>query len=219
MTIINVDLNDNVKVLTACRNMLNEVICDQPPVVAEKTPAKVEGKEGAQLSEEDYTHDPVEPDTVSSSSGSGNQVDMHGVSFSPDFCGISKDPFYASGKRKGRWKKRRNVADEAYDTWYASQGKSETTAAAEEDDQVSTAAAFGADDTATSQEQAPTDCGAFMGWVSAKQAAGLLTQDDIGAAHMHANVQVTDLFPPNDPATVENHVKALHTFLAAKAGA
>ena len=46
-------------------------------------------------------------------------VDHNGVEKNAEFCGNAASPFYGSGKRKGQWKKRQGVADEAYDEWYA----------------------------------------------------------------------------------------------------
>jgi len=151
-------------------------------------------------------------------------LDEKGVPFNAEFCGKAKDPFYGSGKRKGQWKKRKGVDDAVYDAWYAQElsnaaSPGDTTAA--EPAPVDTAGAFGGAPTqqapanaAPQGEPAPADCGSFMGWCSAKQAAGLLTQDDIGQAYAGANIQVTDLFPPNDEQTVAQHVATLFNVLA-----
>lgn len=47
-------------------------------------------------------------------------MDKKGVSFIPAVCGEAKDPFYASGPRKGQWKKKRGatVTDAEYDAAY-----------------------------------------------------------------------------------------------------
>jgi hypothetical protein len=59
-----------------------------------------------------------------------------------------------------------------------------------------------------------------MGWVSAKQAAELLTQDDVNAAYATVGLQgVADLFPPNSAQVVADRVLQLHRELSAKAGA
>ena len=151
------------------------------------------------------------------------QVDTKKVPFNAEFCGNAAKPFYASGPRNGQWKKRQGVDDAAYDAWYTEQTALllAQTAGGDDDEPVNTAGAFGTgDDSGAAQaEPAPTDCGGFMGWVSAQQAANLLTQDDIGEAYKAVGVAVTDLFPPNDEATVAGHVAKLYQFLLAKVGA
>jgi hypothetical protein len=150
------------------------------------------------------------------------QVDTKKVPFNAKFCGKAAKPFYASGPRDGQWKKRQGVDDAAYDAWYAEEMARANLRFAQtngvDDEPVDTSSAFG-NEPPVQTEPAPTDCGAFMGWVSAKQAAGLLTQEDIGAAYPALGLQVTDLFPPNDEATVAGHVTKLHQFLSAKVGA
>lgn len=164
-----------------------------------------------------------------------DDVDTNGVAFNAELCGKAKEPFYGSGKRKGQWKKRKGVDDAAYDAWYAGElgnGSTGTTASlsagaqpaigaattltTSESASVNTGAAFGTAETQATPttEGVPTDCGTFMGWVSAKQAAGLLTQEEIGAAYSQAGVQVTSLFPPNDAQTVAGHIAAVHGILA-----
>ena len=49
---------------------------------------------------------------------SNGKTDIKNVPFIPAICGEAKDPFYASGPRKGQWKKKRNVSDETYDMTY-----------------------------------------------------------------------------------------------------
>lgn len=158
---------------------------------------------------------------VSVNEGGTGPVDLNGVVKDERFCGTAEKPFYASGKRKDQWKKRQGVRDEDYDAWYAEQlaalpAKTNTAA----DETVDTAAAFGGQASTAQTEPAadvPKDCGAFMGWVSGQQAGGLLTQEDIGQAYVDAGVQVTDLFPPNDEATVAVHVTKLYALLSVKA--
>jgi hypothetical protein len=160
----------------------------------------------------------------------GRKVDTKGVPFHSDFCGNAADPYYSTGKRAGQWKKRKGVTDSAYDFWYAGklseldEAREELEERGEDDhanEQVNTAGAFGG---GQRQEQppaasAPKDAGSFMAWVSEKQAAGLLTQEDIAGAYAAAGVQVTDLFPPNDAATVEARIFQVYSPLSEKAGA
>lgn len=230
MSTITIDTNDDVKVLKACRGMLDVLIGEERPLIlnpnaiSDAVDAAVERDLALGEAEVETEGVQVAPANAHYASGvTPREVDTNGVAFNEEFCGKAGDPFYSSGKRKGQWKKRRGVTDEQYDYWYAAQAKSdadtETSATAEDDEPVNTAGAFGADTAAAPDANAPTDCGSFMGWVSAKQAAELLTQDDIGEAYSQVEVAVTDLFPPNDPATIEKHVTALYVILSAKAGA
>jgi len=155
------------------------------------------------------------------------KVDTKGVPFHSDFCGVAADPFYSTGKRAGQWKKRKGVTDGDYDFWYTGKlseldeereerGEDESDNAA-----VITAAAFAGGGKQKEQAAitAPKDTGSLMAWVSEKQAAGLLTQDDIAGAYSAAGVQITDLFPPNDAATIQGRIAQVYYPLANKAGA
>lgn len=156
---------------------------------------------------------------TSDAAGDVSSVDCKGVPFDPEYCGVATDPFYSSGKREGQWKKKRGISEDEYDEWYARQLPP---AEAEPRDPASSAAAFTpAQPPAQSAAQptGPQETGAFMGWISEKQTAGLLTQDDVQAAYSQAGVQVTDLFPPNAPAAVAEKLQALYGILAQKAGA
>lgn len=162
-----------------------------------------------------------EPDTAGNSSA---PRDQHGVAFNVHYCGEAQDPFYSSGKRSGQWKKKRGVSDKDYDDWYAEELAELRGGATDEESHqpaaVNTAGAFG---NGQAQQQsapaAPQDTGEFMGWVSEKQAGGHITQDDIQQAYNQAGVQVTDLFPPNDPQTIAGRIRQLYDLLAPKAGA
>lgn len=173
-------------------------------------------------------HQEAAPGAAGQGANSSNAPrDQKGVAFNVHYCGEAQDPFYSSGKRSGQWKKKRGVSDKDYDDWYAEeldalQGHNQ---AADEDSHqpgpVNTAGAFG---NGQAQQQnnapaAPQDTGEFMGWVSEKQAGGLITQDDIQQAYNQAGVQVTDLFPPNDPQTIAGRIRQLYDLLAPKAGA
>jgi len=151
------------------------------------------------------------------------KIDTKGVPFHSDFCGVAADPFYSTGKRAGQWKKRKGVTDGDYDFWYT--GKlSELDEEREDKDAGGTVNTAGAFAGAGQQKEqaaitAPKDTGSLMAWVSEKQAAGLLTQDDIAGAYSAAGVQITDLFPPNDAATIQGRIAQVYYPLANKAGA
>lgn len=227
MAKLEIDTSDDPVVLRAVRNMLNELLGETQHV------AKLEGRDEIfpgvnpptiSVASEGFTDDStpaeLEATTVNPVSPADTRVDANGVGFNATFCGNAAKPFYGSGKRSGQWKRRQGADEGVYDTWYAEQlalVASENPGVAE-DEPINTAGAFGGEQQAAS-DPIPEDCGAFMGWVSAKQAAGLLTQGDIGEAYSQAGIQVTDLFPPNDEGTVKRNVGVLYQTLVVKAGA
>lgn len=227
MTQLIIDTGDSPAILGACRNMLNELLGER--AITFEVTTKIAPAASGELEDETLIGDADKDVNLPDDAGNAPaaqatlnvEVDTHGVAFSGEFCGKSDVPFYASGKRKGQWKRRRGADEAAYDIWYAEQRSAVTNQTAPDDEQVDTAGAFGAGDggAATAENPAPTDCGSFMGWVSAKQAGGLLTQTDIGDAYGHAGLQVTDLFPPKDEATVAQNVATLYQILVVKAGA
>lgn len=148
-------------------------------------------------------------------------VDLHGVAFDPAYCADAAEPFYTTGARPGQWKKKRGVDDAAYDKWYASQRAPSAMGGPEDEEPpVNTAQAFGgAAETVVEQASIPRDAGAFMGWVAEKQAAGRLTSADVTVAYSSTGINVGQLFPPNPPEQVAQHIALLYQILSAKAGA
>jgi len=167
-----------------------------------------------------------EPGKSAASAGNDAPRDTKGVPFDSNFCGQAKDPYYGSGKRAGQWKKRKGVDDAAYDTWYAKElAKLAPPAGQQEEAPVNTAGAFAppaAAGTATppppAASNAPQDTGSFMGWVSEKQAAGSLTQEQVNAAWAEAGVEMGDLFN-KAPEEVAANIKKVYDVLVAKVGA
>lgn len=176
--------------------------------------------------------------TLAPAPAAQTSVDMKGVQFDPEMCAKAKDPFYGSGARQGQWKKRHGVDMDDYDAWYSGElaANKEMAAGAENvaspaPAPVNTQNAFAAPaqtvaaPAATAApapvaEPPPADCGSFMAWVSKKQAAGLLSQEDISNAYQKAGVQdVMQLFPPTPPETVKQNVQNLYQLLAENAGA
>lgn len=157
------------------------------------------------------------------------KLDTKGVPFDANFCANAADPFYGSGQRAGQWKKRKGVADEAYDAWYEERlqdlapAGTVTVNTGDEGGQplANTAGAFGAAGNtaaATTGAKAPTNAGEFMAWVSEKQAAQRLTQPNIAAAYQFAGLQIADLFGA-DAAVVARNVSSLYSILSQTAGA
>lgn len=169
------------------------------------------------------------PGTGAAASDTGSaKLDTKGVPFDANFCANAADPFYGSGQRAGQWKKRKGVADEAYDAWYDERlqdlapSGTVTEQTGDEGGQplTSTGAAFAASTatTTTTGAKVPTNAGEFMAWVSEKQAAGLLTQPNIAAAYQFAGLQIADLFGA-DAAVVARNVSSLYSVLSQTAGA
>lgn len=141
-------------------------------------------------------------------------VDAKGVTFDPSFCGRAKEPFYLTGRRAGQWKKLRNVDDASYDAWYSEQ--LQKIQPEEPEELVDTSAAFS--ETTPPAVPVPTNMGTFMKWISEKQAAQLLTQDDVNAAYAKAGLQLADVFS-GAPGDIEMNIATLYAILSQKAGA
>lgn len=161
---------------------------------------------------------PDDDDDTAPSEVSCSEVDMHGVAKNPAFCANAKDPFYATGKRSGQWKKRQGVDEGAYDAWYANE--LDALPAAHEQDAtpdepaVDASAAFQppAAQTPAQDPGVPTTCGDFMGWAAAQQAAGRFTSVEVGAAYATAGIEVSDLFQ-GEPADIAQRVATLYYIL------
>lgn len=201
-------------------------------------PAQTAGEELIDELEAHQHTAPAAASTAAPAPAAQTSVDMKGVQFDPEMCAKAKDPFYGSGARQGQWKKRHGVDMDDYDAWYSGElaANKEMAAGAENvaspaPAPVNTQNAFAAPaqtvaaPTATTTpapvaDPPPADCGSFIAWVSKKQAAGLLSQEDIGNAYQKAGVQdVMQLFPPTPPETVKQNVQNLYQLLAEKAGA
>lgn len=150
----------------------------------------------------------AEPD-LSAPSTSGAPVDTKGVAFDANYCGQAKDPYYATGKRSGQWKKRKGVDDADYDAWYSSQLGDSAPAP-----EVNTSAAFGAPAEQPEVTTAPTTTGEFMGWVSELQAAGRLTQEHVNQAYAANGLGINALFPPNTEEQIAANIAKLYEALS-----
>lgn len=170
----------------------------------------------------DNHYDGCSLDDTAEPPAADTRLDHNQVPFNDEFCGESEKPFYASGKRAGQWKKKRNVDDAAYDAWYAETltgCNTEPESTDSTDTGIDTANAFGANGKTDDPAGAtvPQDCGQFMAWVSELQAAGRLTQVQVAAAYTNCGIDMMDIFPPAEPAAVAARVAQLHTFLSATA--
>lgn len=159
---------------------------------------------------------PADAETAQTTGTAGNDAprDIKGVPFDSNFCGQAKEPYYGSGTRVGQWKKRKGVSDADYDAWYAEElAKLAPPAGQQEEAPVNTAGAFAPAPPAASN--VPQDTGSFMGWVSEKQAAGALTQDQVNSAWAEAGVEMGDLFN-KAPEEVAANIKKVYDVLVAK---
>lgn len=176
---------------------------DTPPDVAEFT-AEGEG-------------DTSYPDITISGDNDSVPVDHNGVAFNPEYCGESKEPFYASGQRSGQWKKKRGVDQDDYDKWYAGElAALQSTDEAPAPD-VDTATAFGGNDAPAPTQSVPRTAGEYVAWASEQQAAGNITSDDINAAFSAENLGMTDLFAPNPEDVVAERIGRLYARLTGNA--
>lgn len=150
----------------------------------------------------------IQPDPEPEAEAQSRDVDMNGVAKDAQFCADAKDPFYASGKRSGQWKKRKGVTEEQYDAWYAEQLAGIKDAVTEQPAaETSTAAAFGA---ATPETTPPaetiTEAGQLMKWCAEMQTAGHFNQTAIDQAYAALGLTLPDIFPPA-PNCAENVAK------------
>lgn len=151
--------------------------------------------------------------------------DENGVTFSEKFC---SEGFYLSGQRRGQWKRAKNVSQSDYDAWYKLQLPQERVLVENEDSEseedltapIATAEAFKSRSTVSLDSPAvahnvPTSAGELLGWVSSRQAAGYLTQDDVNSAWNEAGVSLNDLFD-SDADKVSLVISKIFTLLSKK---
>jgi hypothetical protein len=102
------------------------------------------------------------------------RVDEKLVVFDAKYCGEAAVPFYASGKRKGQWKKRKSVEEVDYDEWYALEQESDEPVQQKTDepapDHDKAANAF--KKSPVVDAKAPENFGELMAWFSTQQTAG-----------------------------------------------
>lgn len=159
---------------------------------------------------------------VSQTALAGGNVDEKGVSFNGEFCGKAAIPFYGSGKKKGQWKKRQGVDEDAYDEWYAEallgdkvEEEPKDTAQTETTSDGNIAASmFAASDAqnAAASEDVPQDAGQLMKWVSEQQVAGNITQQQVTDAYTALQLPFDAVMNPaypvaNNCAAIYNHLK------------
>jgi len=152
----------------------------------------------------------------------GEKVDEKGVPFNAELCSKAAIPFYGSGKKKGQWKKRQGVDEDAYDEWYAeallganiAEEEPADTAATETTSDSNVAAnAFGnQQQQAAADENVPQDAGQLMKWVSEQQAAGNISQQQVTDAYTALQLPFDAVMNPAYPvadncAAIYNHLK------------
>ena len=127
--------------------------------------------------------------------------------FNAEFCGQAAEPFYQSGPRKGQWKKRKGVSDDAYDAWYTA---STPAAEAKPEPEVNAAGAF-TPKTETAAPTMPKDGGGLIQWIAEMQQAKRLTTADVEGAYAATGVQVHHLFSGDAPAAIKALTDVLST--------
>lgn len=172
----------------------------------------------ASSADQSVTHEQKAEAALAASDGA--QVDEKGVPFNPELCGKAAIPFYGSGKKKGQWKKRQGVDEDAYDEWYAEallgarieeepeEQATETTS----DSNVAANAFGGQQQQAAADENVPQDAGQLMKWVSEQQAAGNITQQQVTDAYTALQLPFDAVMNPAYPvadncAAIYNHLK------------
>ncbi|AAQ96574.1 hypothetical protein [Vibrio phage VP16C] len=160
----------------------------------------------------DYQGHPVHPEYGVPVDDKGYPlIDIYGVKHDPDWCQKAAKPFYASGKDKGKWKAKVGTDKDAFAEWHYAQlselGKQSTDGAAggpTDEPQADAASAFG------SQAQQPANNGGaarptanigdLMGWIGEKQAAQVLTTDQINKAYTDCGTDIASLAAPDNTA-------------------
>jgi hypothetical protein len=139
--------------------------------------------------------------------------DENGVEFNAKYCGEAAIPFYASGKRKGQWKKRKSVEEGVYDDWYAncSEDIIATTAPKDEPEPnpEKAANAFKKAPAAT-EDDAPSTFPELMTWFADQQAAGNYEAEHLEKAFQALNITTLDLVQD----TTGDKVRAVYEYLA-----
>jgi hypothetical protein len=123
------------------------------------------------------------------------RVDEKLVVFNARYCGEAAVPFYASGKRKGQWKKRKSVEEVDYDEWYALEQENDEPVQQENDeplpDHDKAANAF--KKAPVEQSDTPKDFPALMAWFANQQAAGNYEAQHLEAAFKALKITTLDL--------------------------
>lgn len=171
----------------------------------------------ASSADQSVTHEQKAEAALAASDGA--QVDEKGVPFNPELCGKAAIPFYGSGKKKGQWKKRQGVDEDAYDEWYTEallgariEEEPEEQATETTSDSNVAANAFGSQQQAATDENVPQDAGQLMKWVSEQQAAGNITQQQVTDAYTALQLPFDAVMNPAYPvadncAAIYNHLK------------
>jgi hypothetical protein len=141
------------------------------------------------------------------------RVDEKLVIFDAKYCGEAAVPFYASGKRKGQWKKRKSVEEVDYDEWYASkleQTPTQTQIVRDEPAPDPEKAANAFKKSPVVDVKAPANFGELMAWFSGQQTAGNYESHHLEQAFKTLNLSTLDLV--QDPTGA--NIAAVYEYLA-----
>jgi hypothetical protein len=142
-----------------------------------------------------------------------DDVDEKFVVFDAKYCGAAMVPFYASGKRKGQWKKRKSVDEVDYDKWYAAQLEQTIAPDLQEKDEPAPdpeKAANAFKKSPVVEVKAPENFGELMAWFSGQQTAGNYEAQHLERAFKALNLSTLDLV--QDPTGA--NVAAVYEYLA-----
>jgi hypothetical protein len=121
-----------------------------------------------------------------------DRVDPNGVLFDEKYCGEAAIPFYASGKQKGQWKKRKGVEESVYDEWYAEQ-LGQTIAPKDQPEPNSTTTANAFKKEPVVKAEAPKNFGELMAWFASQQTAGNYDAHHLEKAFIALKLTTLDL--------------------------
>lgn len=181
-------------------------IADEELTALEETAEEFNDTEAAEFTA------PTEP------APSSARVDNNGVEFDANFCGEAAVPFYATGKTAGQWKRKRNLSETDYDTWYA--GRVAALPVVETAEQpVTTANAFTPAPPPPAEPAQPgalSTAGELMAWVAEMQVAKHLDQGAVDNAYATTGLALPDMFPPNSPELIASNVGQVFAILSAQ---
>jgi hypothetical protein len=123
------------------------------------------------------------------------RVDLNFVVFDAKYCGEAAVPLYASGKRKGQWKKRKSVEEADYDEWYAAQMllNHEQEAPKDQPEPNANATANAFKKSTVVEADAPKNFGELMAWFASQQTAGNYDAHHLEKAFIALKLSTLDL--------------------------
>ena len=178
---------------------------------------------GAEDAPEPQTKEPAPVPPPADGQADDTPVDTKGVPFHPDFCSTAEKPFQSSGAQAGQWKKKRGVAQELYDDWYADELAKLDGGDDDESPDVDTGSAFGGQSATPPPPPVEEVKNRFAGfpdfitWFSERQAAGLNGEADVEEARNAIGATMADLFAPSTPDQIADRLERMAQHIESKA--